>query len=119
MRALFVFAILALCISQAACTRALPNTISPYEYAVYSAWLTRHLEREKNRAQEILLESRTFPVKDFDPEHCGLPKRLLQPLLDAGDAEYRIHQTLDERVIAPFESAWWMKRRIDPRRALS
>lgn len=104
MRTLLIFAILALCVFQNACTRALPNTISPFEYAVYSAWLTSHVEHEKDRAQEILIESHTLPVsKDFDREKCQLPKRLLQPLLNAGDAEYPIHNTPTERITAPFE----------------
>ena len=104
MRTLLIFAILGLCMFQNACTRALPNTISAYEYAVYSAWLTSHVEREKNRAQEILIESHTFPVnKDFDREQCQLPKRLLEPLLNAGDAEYPIHDTPTERIAASFE----------------
>lgn len=106
MRTLLIFAILALCMFQNACTSALPNTISPDEYAGYSAWLTTHVEHEKDRAQEILIESRTFPMKYRVPdiEHCHLPKRLLQPLLNAGDAEYRIYSGCpNECITTPFE----------------
>jgi hypothetical protein len=104
MRTLLIFAILVLCMFQNACTRSLPNMISPFEYAVYSAWLTSHVQHENDRAQEILIESHTFPVnKDFDRKQCQLPNRLFQPLLDAGDAEYPIRNTPTERITAPFE----------------
>ena len=104
MRTLLIFAILALCMFQNACTRALPNTISPYEYDVYSTWLTSHLGHERDRAQEILIKGNTLPVKNLvDPERCQLPKRLLEPLLNAGDAEYPIHNTPTERITTPFE----------------
>ena len=105
MRTSLIFAILVLCMLQNACTRTLPklpNTISPYECAVYSAWLTSHLEHERDRAQEILIEGHTIPVMK-NSERCQLPKRLLQPLLNASDAQYPIHNTPTEHITAPFE----------------
>lgn len=87
----------------AGCTRPIPSAISSDEYAIYSEWLTAHRAIQKN-AEELLILSHTFPLKNLHPEDCpGLPARMVKPLTALGEAEYRIHDELANRaLVVPF-----------------